>query len=130
MTNRERPLVLVVEDDPTHRQVLEALLRQSKLEALFSEDGVEALELIASRKFSVVILDLRLPRLDGFGVIEQLRRVAPDMLRKIVVVTGIDDEGVERIAVDEIGAILRKPIDLQEFQRVMALCSQEEERFQ
>jgi two-component system cell cycle response regulator DivK len=110
--------------------VLEALLRQSKLEALFSEDGVEALELIASRKFSVVILDLRLPRLDGFGVIDELRRVAPDMLRKIVVVTGIDDEGVERIAVDEIGAILRKPIDLQEFQRVMALCSHEEERFQ
>ena len=65
--------VLVVDDDPNVVSLVRQLLEDTPYEISAAADGLEALEAIARRRPDVVLLDLLMPRLDGFGVIEGLR---------------------------------------------------------
>lgn len=122
MTDPEKKKVLVVEDDAIHRKVLAALVQQAKLEAVFTADGAAALEQLSSGSFDVVILDLNLPQMSGFDLLQRVRETAPDMLTRIIVVSGLGDAELSEIDPGQICSILRKPIDLAEFQRVVQQC--------
>jgi CheY-like chemotaxis protein len=74
VTTREgRTHVLVVDDDPHVADMLHQLLPESDFKLDSAEDGVAGLEAIEANRPDVVLLDIMMPRLDGFGVIEQLR---------------------------------------------------------
>lgn len=84
--------VLLVDDDPTLRSLLHALLQGDGHTILEASDGVEALAALeASEVPLIVLLDWQMPRLDGFGV---LRAVAADphlrALHRFVLVTAAD----------------------------------------
>ncbi len=72
-SGRERALVLLIEDDPDTREIVCEILGQT-VEVLAAADGEEGLRLARDRLPDLVITDLFLPRLDGFGVIEELSR--------------------------------------------------------
>ena len=65
---------LVIEDDESARQVLVEQLQQLQIEALVAVDGREAVRLANSERPELIILDVGLPLLDGFGVVEILRQ--------------------------------------------------------
>jgi signal transduction histidine kinase/CheY-like chemotaxis protein len=66
--------LLVVDDDPRVVDLVSQLLEDEAYEIRSAADGQEALEAIAQQPPDIVLLDLLMPRLDGFGVIEQLRQ--------------------------------------------------------
>lgn len=66
--------ILVVDDDPGIHMLVSAILRQLDVEVRYARDGLEALELIALEHPSLIILDLQMPNLDGYGMLEVLRR--------------------------------------------------------
>lgn len=66
--------VLVVDDDPTTREVLRRYLTRAGLAVLEAADGVTALEVFRSGEPDLVVLDLMLPGMDGLDVCERLRR--------------------------------------------------------
>jgi CheY-like chemotaxis protein len=68
-----RGRLLVVDDDPQVVDLVRQLLEDQSYEIQSASDGEEALEEIARQRPDVVLLDLLMPRLDGFGVIEALR---------------------------------------------------------
>ena len=68
-----RGRLLVVDDDPQVVDLVRQLLDDQSYEITSASDGEEALEEIARQRPDVVLLDLLMPRLDGFGVIEALR---------------------------------------------------------
>jgi diguanylate cyclase (GGDEF)-like protein len=70
---RGRPLVLLIEDDADTREIVCEILGQS-VQVLAAADGEEGLRLARDRLPDLIITDLFLPRLDGFGVIEELAR--------------------------------------------------------
>ncbi len=72
-TPKARKSILVVDDEPDVRMILEALLTQSGYSVSEARDGREALDILADRKFDLMILDLMMPRLSGEEVMEQLR---------------------------------------------------------
>ncbi len=72
-THEGRTHVLVVDDDPHVADMLHQLLPESDFQLESAEDGVAGLEAIEADRPDVVLLDIMMPRLDGFGVIEQLR---------------------------------------------------------
>lgn len=65
--------ILVVDDEPDVRMVLEAILTPSGYSVTQARDGQEALELLAEKKFDLMFLDLMMPRVSGEEVLEQLR---------------------------------------------------------
>ncbi len=65
--------ILVVEDDVNTRKLMCAVLRQNGFEALQAEDGVAALEIMDKKQVDLVILDLMMPKMDGYELTRQLR---------------------------------------------------------
>ena len=61
--------ILVVEDEPDIQELLCAYLRESGYEVEQALDGVEALDKFRRGRFELVLLDLLLPKIDGFGVL-------------------------------------------------------------
>lgn len=66
--------ILVVEDEPEIRELLGNYLRHEGYETVLAGDGVEALSVFSADKFDLVILDIMIPKIDGFGVCEVIKK--------------------------------------------------------
>lgn len=81
--------ILIVEDEPDIQELLTAYLRNAGYRTASAEDGVAALDLFQSRTFDLVLLDIMLPKIDGFGVCEVIRRQSQV---PILMLTALDGE--------------------------------------
>lgn len=101
--------VLVADDEPLMVEILARFLQQAGFNVLRAFDGREALEIVRSHDPDLLILDLKLPRLSGFDVVEQLRSDARTQALPIVVHTGmvLTDEDRARLK-DELLTVLPK----------------------
>jgi PAS domain S-box-containing protein len=81
--------ILLVEDEPEVRVPLKRFLETEGASVDDAPDGRQALNLLATRDYEVVLLDLRLPDCDGSEIIHHLDRTRPGLLRAILVVTGL-----------------------------------------
>lgn len=79
--------VLTVDDSASMRALLRGALSSRGFEVEQCEDGQEALEWLAGNEVDVIITDINMPRLDGFGLIEKLRSTALHADRPILVLT-------------------------------------------
>ena len=79
---------LVVDDNEDARELISELLRSKGYEVLTAGDGATGLELIRQYQPDVALVDLGLPKLDGFGVVAALRRDHPDIKTRLVALTG------------------------------------------
>ena len=106
--HRER--ILLVEDEEPLRGVLRDLLEREGYSVIEAADGVQALDGIDRSAPDIVVLDLNLPRLDGFGVLQHLRTRASTASLPVLVLTAKGDEDSE-VRVFEAGAndFLTKP---------------------
>jgi DNA-binding response OmpR family regulator len=86
--------VLVADDSPTVRKVMESLLKKQGYEVLCAEDGASALNLAKINKPDLIFLDDSLPILDGLSVCEELKR--NDQLKDIPVIMLLDKPWTER----------------------------------
>jgi CheY-like chemotaxis protein len=68
--------VLVADDKPAGREIVRTVLENSGFHVVEASDGVEALKSAREVRPDLIILDLHMPGLDGFGVIQELRRDA------------------------------------------------------
>ncbi|MEF3698367.1 response regulator [Desulfolutivibrio sp.] len=81
--------ILVVEDDPNHRKLARQVLEDSGHEVLSAADGEEALALLLIRDFDVVVLDMRMPGMDGREFIRRVRTCGREFADiPIIVMTG------------------------------------------
>lgn len=80
---------LIVEDEPDIQELLRAYLRDAGYRTAVAGDGVEALSLFAQQTFDLILLDLMLPKIDGFGVCELIRQQSPV---PILMLTALDGE--------------------------------------
>ena len=81
--------ILIVEDEPDIQELLTAYLRDAGYETEAAGDGAAAVERFRSRPFDLVLLDLMLPKIDGFGVCELIRR---ESQVPILMLTALDGE--------------------------------------
>jgi len=109
--------VLVVEDEQIARKGMEHVLEKEGYQVISVNDGLEALELLESRTFDLVITDLRMERVDGLKVLKKSKDTQPHT--EVVLVTGYAtvDSAVE--AMKE-GAYhyLAKPVKIEELRRI------------
>jgi adenylate cyclase len=104
--------ILVVDDDAVNRQLLMTLLEREGHRVAVAENGADALRILRDRPYDVVLLDIVMPEMDGYEVLDAMR--ADDRLRTlpVIVITAVDelDSAVKCI---EMGAddYLPKPFD-------------------
>lgn len=106
-----KPKVTIVDDEASSRQGLSELLAAWGYETSQAVDGMEAFHLIQSIKPDVVISDVIMPRLDGFGLLREIRDVMPNII--IIILTGQGNIEMAVRAIQEEGAFyyLEKPVD-------------------
>jgi CheY-like chemotaxis protein len=124
--------VLVVEDDAAVRQNLLHYLKELSLYTVDgSRDGVEALHQIAVRAYSVVVLDLMMPKMSGVDLLDSLEAMIsdpslapPGSVPRIIVITGAPPEVLPSKYLEQrfpalVKAVLRKPVDIPELARLI-----------
>jgi putative two-component system response regulator len=109
-----RPLVLVVEDDAANRALLERLLQREGYRTEAAVDGEAALAAVADHTPDLILLDIGLPRLDGYEVTRQIRSSVRTLTVPIILLTGrtgIEDvvEGLDAGADDFLSKPFRQP---------------------
>ena len=92
--------ILVVDDEASIRRILETRLKMAGYNVVTAEDGEEAVELFNKTNPDIVILDVMMPKMDGYGVTREIRRVS-DI--PIIILTALGDVS-ERITGLELGA--------------------------
>lgn len=112
---------LIVDDEAPARERLRKLLAQNELVELIgeAEDGVKAVELIEELNPELVLLDIQMPRLDGFGVIKALQK--PPL---IIFVTAYDEYAIQAFEVNALGYLL-KPFTKVRLERAIERAYQE-----
>lgn len=71
--------ILVVDDESMMRGLLEKILTRDGYTLLNAEDGEQALEVLRSQKVDILISDIKMPRLDGFGLLKVVKTEFPDL---------------------------------------------------
>lgn len=124
MPARKKPFVLVVEDDPDLGEAIVSYLKEEEaFDAKLARDGDEAMRLVDDMAPSVMVLDLMMPRRDGFSVLRELRADGRIGSLPIIVVTAIFGLS-ERLYATELGAAdyITKPFELADLaDRIRAL---------
>ena len=115
------PVVLLAENDPTLRALVQETLELDRLRVLTAVNGEEALALAEASLPDLLVTDVGMPRLDGFGLIRALRRIYPDV--PVIVTSGdpyYDDRPLETVAAElRVAALFLKPFDLEDLQRAV-----------
>jgi DNA-binding response OmpR family regulator len=86
--------ILVIDDEPNVRTLLDMRLRHQGYDVLFADSGWKGLQLYRQEYPDVIVLDLRIPELDGITVLEQIRSVDPK--QPVIILTGDTSPETER----------------------------------
>ena len=117
------PKVLIVEDDTAIRTLMVAALRREPLEIHTANDGLAALDLVRVNDYAVILLDLMMPRVNGFEFLATFDEVRPDAKPVILVMTAFDAAAVRRLGSLRVQAILHKPFDVERVVEMVRDCA-------
>lgn len=110
--NSAKPKILCVDDEPVNLKILEAILVTRGYEVIKADNGEKGLEIIKGQNIDLVLLDVMMPRIDGFEVCRRIKE--DDKFRHIpvVMITALTSKG-DRIKGIEVGAddFMSKPFD-------------------
>ncbi|HEX3942398.1 MAG TPA: response regulator [Acidobacteriaceae bacterium] len=118
-------LIFLIEDDPDHELLTIRALRKANIanEIRIARDGEEAIEMLFGQGAdalqelpSVILLDLKLPKIDGLEVLRKIRETPRSQTLPVVVLTSSDEES-DIVRSYRLGAnsYVRKPVDFSEF---------------
>ena len=109
--------VLIADDDPALRGLLRLVARRAGFEVDVASNGSEALEKIRDNEYLIAVIDLMMPRVSGYEVIERLAEM--DRRPGVVVVTAMNDAHIPRLNSEVVQSILRKPFDIEMLSAVL-----------
>ena len=92
------PLILIVEDDEASFLYLESVLRRINVSVMHAENGFGALNLIHNQAIAIVLMDLKMPGMDGFEATKRIKALKPDL--PVIAITAYAMSGDEKRALD------------------------------
>ena len=114
--NPRSKIVLIVDDDPILREVMSAKLAETGFIATCVEDGEEACNHLGSERYSLALVDLNMPKLDGFGLLRHIRQHPRTVDLPVIVVTSNDDKGsIEKAYALGASSFITKPVNWSQF---------------
>ena len=123
VTRRHR--ALIVEDDPAIRRLVGKLLQRRGIDIDVANDGKQAIEKIGSGDYSVLILDLMVPEVNGFEIIDFVRK--NEIRTPVAVVSAVSAQALTKLDTGIVKIVISKPFDVDEFtSKIVALCCSQE----
>jgi DNA-binding response OmpR family regulator len=114
--------VLVVDDDESIRVLIQRLLSKHGFFVETASDGGAALDMISKDGYDALVLDLMMPRVDGFTVLRQLIATKPELVAKTVVATAYPKDVASR-QLNEVCRVIIKPFDTGELVDAVSACA-------
>ena len=110
---KEKPKILVVDDEESHRIMLRAVLKDEGYEVVEAADGSEAVRAVEQEPFDLVLLDVRMKTMDGIEALNEIRKISPLIPVLIMTAYASVKTAVEAL---KAGAFdyLTKPLDIEE----------------
>ena len=118
--------ILVVEDDFDIQELLQNFLQETGYEVDIAGDGVEALSIFIDGKYDLILLDIMLPKIDGYGVCELIRKQSDVPIIMLTALNGEDDQikGLDLQVDDYITKPFSMPILIRKIAAVLRRGSQ------
>lgn len=114
---------LIVEDDAAIRRLVERLLLRERVDIDTAPDGRSAIEKLRTERYSVIVLDLMMPDVSGFELIEFLKR--ENVRTPVAVVSAVSQQALQNLDLDVVKLVISKPFDVNEFtKQILALCAE------
>ncbi len=110
------PRVLVVDDEPDAVELLQEFLTSKGYDVITAGDGEEALRKVKTERPHLILLDVRMPKMNGLEVLRQVRQIDKEV--GVIMVTAVNEEETGRQSL-ELGAFdyIVKPLDLEYLER-------------
>lgn len=108
------PRVLVTEDDEAIRRLLVMTLRRRRVDVHVAKDGSEALEALERERWSVLLMDLMMPRVSGWEVVRWLAAHPERKPQSVIVVSAAGPDVLRELDPTIVNAIIFKPFDVDE----------------
>lgn len=121
-TGENTTRILVVDDDQSIRQLVCTIVQRERFPVDCAADGGEAIELLKKNDYAVILLDLMMPRVDGFGVIDHLKNHTQHPKPIVLVITAYADQKFKEVDAAVVAGVLRKPFEVSELGSLVRLC--------
>src|SRR5690606_26744561 len=114
----DTPRILVADDEDSIRFLLREVMRREGYDVTVTDNGESALQLVRENNFDLVILDVRMPGMDGMETLKEMRKVRPHLVVLIITAHGNNQLAVEAM---RLGAYdyFNKPFELDEMRIVV-----------
>lgn len=121
--------ILIVEDDMDIQELLREFLKEAGYDVMAASDGIEAMDLFAKNKFDLILLDIMLPKIDGFGVCELIRKQSQVPIIMLTALGGEEEQirGLDLQVDDYITKPFSVPILIRKIAAVLRRSSQTQE---
>ena len=106
--------VLIIDDNEQITKMISTFLDMSNHDCTIVNDGKEGLELIKTKQYDSIVLDLAMPEFDGFKILDTLQEEDPSQISKIIILTAssISLETVKKFKELGVSSCLQKPVDI------------------
>ena len=118
-----RRSVLVIDDDPALQGLFSTLLTRDGFSVDSAQNGRVAYEYLKRGSYSVIILDLMMPDVNGVELLDRLDRESPSLLRRVIVLTGASQRMVDGLDSSRVWGVIRKPFEIDDLLKSAKECA-------
>jgi two-component system response regulator MprA len=104
---------LIVDDDEPIRSLLATIVSHHGFAVETASDGVQAIDSIARDGFDVVLLDLMMPRVDGWAVLRYMQEHRPELVPRTIIATAVPERETRRSIPDPVFRVHQKPFEIE-----------------
>jgi two-component system, NtrC family, response regulator PilR len=121
-TLKKETRVLVADDDQAIRQLVCTIVKREGLEVDCAADGQEAIDMLREHDYAVLLIDLMMPRVDGFGVIDYVKNHPTAQKPVVLVITAYADQKFKDVDPSVVTGVVRKPFEVADLGDLVRLC--------
>ena len=119
---------LVIDDDRALRGLFTTLLERKGFSVDVAGDGRVAFDQLSRNNYSVILLDLMMPEVNGLELLDRMQRDSPSLLKRVIIMSGAAQRQVERVNPTQVFDVIRKPFDIDQLVSSAIACSEGRQR--
>ena len=111
MFGKPKARLLIVDDDKAIRSLLTTVAKRAGFSVDAAKDGLEALEMLEKKSYDIAIVDLMMPRLSGYELVQRISSITPRPA--VIVATALTNGDVKSLDDSMVRRVIKKPFDIQ-----------------